>query len=117
MVLEGIPPGSLDLVTVGEQVPGEEAREVLDGTVGLQGAAGCVSGCSQGMPEVRTLSRPRVVLQVLRDWETTGWKTTCAATVDMVVVDKRSRWEGAAKRLRDKRESDGLRCGEGPWLI
>lgn len=89
VVLEGIPSGCLDLVALGEQVPGEETREVLDGAVGLRVRARRVSGRGQGTeagdPErVRTLSRPRVVLQVLRDWETMGWKTTCAATVDMV---------------------------------
>ena len=86
VALNSVPSGSLDLVSFGKEVPSKETRKVLDCAVGLCADAVYIQETEdrRRSEEPITLSLPTVVLHVLRDCETAGWKTTCAAMVAIV---------------------------------
>ena len=70
MGLEGIPALSLNIVTLLNESPGEEAREVLKSTIKL--AVLTVNTMDIQAEQMQTLSRPTVVASRLRDWVAVG---------------------------------------------
>ena len=64
--LQGIPACSVELVPLREEIPGNEAGEVLDCTVGLRASRQYTGQCVDVKQSQCTLSRPSVVFPTFK---------------------------------------------------
>lgn len=91
MVLEGGPSLSLLLMTTCKEPIRVESRKVLNRTIGLDGK--WVYGRDKRPCKLlRTLSRPKVVAQILSDLETTGCIMSCPVAVVTTDIISWGRW-------------------------